>query len=204
MTHFTVYFFIGVEDMMNKAERKQLYNNIEKRILAGEHKSKIYAEYPDEQDSKLVARLLVQIPTPARRKQFSLLNWILVVAIGILTAINLVVITLLVLTETPKGVVLILIVPTIINIYLIWAIAKFRGVGYVLVIVFGLNGLSNTMEGFGVETIHHVAFAINVIGFVCIIASIVIAFVLMKKLLPQTIFWLTPKKDESGRPIFEE
>jgi hypothetical protein len=34
--------------------------------------------------------------------------------------------------------------------------------------------------------------------------SIVIAFVLMKKLLPQTSLFLTPKKDESGNPVFEE
>jgi hypothetical protein len=188
--------------MMNKDERKQLYKAIENRVLAGEPKSAIYAEYPDEQDAKLVARVLAQIPTPERRKQFSLLNWILIIAIGILAAIKLLVVTLLVLTEIPKGAVLILLAPAI-NIFLIWAVAKFKGVGYLLVIAFGLTGLSKVMEGFE-KGAHPIDLAINATSLICVTVSIVIAFVLMKKLLPQTSLFLTPKKDESGNPVFEE
>ena len=187
---------------MNKDERKQLYKALEKRVLAGERKSAIYAEYPDEQDAKLVARVLAQIPTQERRKQFSLLNWILITAIGILAVIKLLVVTLLVLTEIPKGAILILLTPAI-NIFLIWAIAKFKGVGYLLVIAFGLTGLSKVMEGFE-QGSHPLDLAINTTSLVCVAVSIVIAFVLMKKLLPQTSFFLTPKKDDSGNPVFEE
>ena len=60
--------------MMTKDERKQLYKKMEQRILAGERKSDLYAEYPDEQDAKLVARVLAQIPTAERRKQYHVLN----------------------------------------------------------------------------------------------------------------------------------
>lgn len=118
---------------MNKDERKKLYKRIEKRVIAGERKSEIYAEYPDEQDARRVAQVLAQIPTPERRRQFRLLNRMLIVAIGILTAVKLFVITQRVLTETPRGSVLILLAP-LINIFLIWAVAKFNGFGYLLVI----------------------------------------------------------------------
>ena len=187
---------------MNKDERKQLYKTIETRVLAGERKAAIYAEHLDEQDAKLVARVLAQIPTAARRKRFRLLNWILVIVIGIMAAIKLLVVTLLVLTEIPKGAVLILLAPAI-NIFLIWAVVKFKGFGYLLVLAFGLTGLSKVMEGFQ-KGAHPIDFAINLISLVCVSASIVIAFVLMKKLLPQTNLFLTPKKDETGKPIFEE
>jgi hypothetical protein len=188
--------------MMNKEERKQLYRAIEKRVLAGERKAEIYANYPEEQDAKLVARVLAQIPTPDRRKQFSLLNGILVSAIGILGAIKLLVVTLFVLTEIPKGAFLILLAPAI-NILLIWAVAKFRGVGYLLVVAFGLTGLSKVMEGLEKGS-HPIDLAINSVSMVCVLVSITLAAVLMKKLLPQTNFFLTPKKDQAGHPMFEE
>ena len=186
---------------MNKDERKQLYRSIEKRVLSGERKADIYSEYPDEQDAKLVARVLAQIPVPERRKQFSLLNWILIVAIGILAAIKLLVVTLFVLSEIPKGAVLILLAPAI-NIFLIWAVAKFKGFGYLLVIAFGLTGLSKVMEGFEKGS-HPLDFSLNTVSLICVAASIAMAAVLMKNLLPQTSFFLTPKKDEAGNPIFE-
>ena len=187
---------------MNKEMRKQLYKVIEKRVLAGELKAAIYADYSDELDAKLVARVLAQIPTPERRKQFSLLNWVLIVAIGILAAIKLLVVTLLVLTEIPKGAVLILLAP-LINILLIWAVAKFRGVGYLLVVAFGLTGLSKVIEGFEKGS-HPIDLVINSASLVCVLVSIALAAVLMKKLLPQTSFFLTPKKNQAGHPIFEE
>jgi len=187
---------------MNKEERKQLYRVVEKRVLAGERKAEIYASYTEEQDAKLVARVLAQIPTPERRKQFSLLNWILVIAIGILAAIKLLIVTLLVLTEIPKGPVLILLAPAI-NILLIWAVARFRGFGYLFVVAFGLTGLSKVMEGFEKGS-HPIDLAINSVSMVCVLASIALAAVLMKKLLPQTSFFLTSKTDQAGRPIFEE
>jgi len=187
---------------MDKDERKQLYKAIETRVLSGECKSEIYAGYPDEQDARLVARVLAQIPTPARRKQFRLLNWVLIVSIGVLAAIKLLIVTLLVLTEIPKGAALILLAP-VINIFLIWVVAKFRGFGYLLVVAFGLTGVSNVIESFE-KGLHPIDFAINAVSLICVVASIIIAVVLMKKLLPQTSFLLTPKRDETGNPLFEE
>ena len=186
---------------MNKNDRKQLYNAFEKRILAGERKSAIYSEYSDDQDSKLVARVLAQIPTAERRKQFKLLNRILIVALALLALIKLLVVSLFVLTEMPKGVVLILLAPAI-NILFIWLVLKFRGVGYLLVVALGLSGLDKVIEGIE-KGGTPLDLTINILSLVCVTVAILIAFVLMNKLLPQTSFFLTPKRDASGRPIFE-
>ena len=99
--------------------------------------------------------------------------------------------------------ILFVVLAPVINIFLMWAVAKFKGVGYLLVIAFGLTGLSKVMEGFEKGS-HRIDLAINTTSLVCVAVSIVIAFVLMKKLLPQTSLFLTPKKDDSGNPVFEE
>lgn len=187
---------------MNRDDRKQLYKAIERRVLSGESKTEIYAGYPEEQDAKLVARILAQIPTPGRRKQFGLLNWILIVALGILAVIKLGVVTLLVLTEIPKAAVLILLAPAI-NIFLIWVIAKFRGFGYLFVVAFGLTGVSKVVEGFE-QGSHPVDIAINTASLICVVLAMTLAVILMRKLLPQTTFLLTPRKDAEGNPQFEE
>ena len=123
-------------------------------------------------------------------------------AIGVLAVIKLLIVTILVLTEIPKGAVLILLAPAI-NVLLMWMVAKFRGAGYLLVIALGLTGLSKVLEGFE-KGAHPIDFVINTISLVCVAASIAIAGVLMRKLLPQTNLLLTPKKDGAGKPVFEE
>ena len=189
-------------EIVNKEDRKALCKTLEQRVLSGERKAAIYADFPDEHDSKRVARVLAQIPTPGRREQFGSLNGVLVVAIGLLAAIKVLVVTLLVLTEIPKGAVLILLAPAI-NVLLRWMVAKFRGIGYLVVIAFGLTSVSNMTEGFEKGS-HPVDLAINTVSLSCVALSIVLASVLIKKLLPQTSFFLTPRKDAAGYPLFEE
>jgi hypothetical protein len=47
-------------------------------------------------------------------------------------------------------------------------------------------------------------FLVGHTSLLCVTVSIALALVLMKKLLPQTSFFLAPKKDKSGNPAFEE
>ena len=63
----------------------------------------------------------------------------LLIAIGILAAIKLLVVTLLVLTEIPKAAVLILLAP-VINIFLIWAVAKFKMTLFTRIVTHGALG----------------------------------------------------------------
>lgn len=188
--------------MIDKDERRQLYKTLEKRIISGESKSKIYAEYTDAKDAKLVAKIMALMPTAVRRKQFKRLNWSLVAILGILTVIKIAVVTLLVLTEIPNGAIIIFIAP-IINLVLIWAVAKFQGFGYLIVIAISINGIAKLTEVLTKNT-HPIDLTINITNLVLSLASIIIAAILMKKLLPQTTLFLTPKKDDAGNPIFED
>ncbi len=187
--------------MMNKPETKLLYATLERRILAGERKADIYATCLDETEAKRCAKLLAQIPTPARRSQYRLLNGIIVADIAVLALIKLLVVSLVVLTEIPKGFLLILLAP-LINLFILWQVAKFRAIGYLLVIAFGLTGLSRVIEGFQ-KSMDGLDLALNSVSLACVVSAMILAFLLMRKLLPQTSLLLNPKTDSAGRPQFE-
>lgn len=187
---------------MNKSEIKKLFGVLEERVLAGERKADIYAAYLDEADATRCAKVLAQIPTPSRRTQFRVLNWILVADLGILALIKLFVVTLFVLTQIPKGFVLIFIAP-LINIWIMWMVARFRAIGYLLVIAFGLTGLSKVIEGFQ-KSVDAVDMTLNSVSLLCVVSAMLIAGILMRKLLPKTSFLLRAKTDNTGRPQFEE
>lgn len=187
---------------MNKTEAKKLYGVLEGRVLAGERKANIYAEHLDVADAARCAKVLAQIPIPSRRRRYRVWNWILVADLGLLALIKLFIVTLLVLSQIPKGFVLILIAP-LINIWVMWMVAKFRAIGYLLVIAFGFTGLSKVMEGFQ-KSVDSLDMTLNSVSLVSVVSAIVIAGILMRKLLPNTGFLLRPKTDGTGRPQFEE
>jgi hypothetical protein len=186
---------------MTQSKPQRLYDALERRILAGERKADIYATYFDETDAARCAKTLAQIPTPDRRRRYRLLNWLLVADIAVLALIKLFVFTLFVLTEIPKGFLLILIAP-LINIWIMWLVAKFRAVGYLLVIAFGLTGLSKVMEGFQ-RSVDRVDLSLNAVSLVCVVTAMMLAGFLMRKLLPQTGIFLRPRTDSAGQPQFE-
>jgi hypothetical protein len=183
---------------MNNKERKQLQKKFEQRILAGQHKADIYAEYPDPKDAKIVTMVLSRIPIPKYREKFRVLNWVLVAIIGLLTVLKLLAVLSFVLTEMPQAGILMLLVMPIINIFVLWMLVKFDVTGYLCVIILGLNTLFKMVTGS--EPIDNL-FSIIAAGI--IIASIALAFILLKVLLPQSNF-IVPKKDAEGRPIFEK
>ncbi len=186
---------------MNKDERKGLIKKLEQRVLDGERKADIYSEYPEGPDAILVAKVLAQIPTAKRREQFKVINWVLIFGLGFLAAIKLLAVTLLVMTEMPKAVWLILLAPAL-NLFLMWMVAKFQGAGYILVIGFGAMGLSKSAEGL-TKASDPMEFAIVLFNIACVIGCIILAAYLRRQLLPQTGF-TGPYKDATGRPIFEE
>jgi hypothetical protein len=185
---------------MNKDERKGLNHRLEQRILDGERKADIYAEYPEGPDAILVAKVLAQIPTFERREQFKALNWVLIFGLGVLTTIKVLAVSLFVMTEMPKAVWLILLAPAI-NLFLIWMVARFQGAGYLLVIGFGAMGISKAAEGLS-KASGPIEFILGAFNIACVIACIILAAYLRKKLLPQTGF-TGPHKDAAGRPVFE-
>ena len=188
--------------MLTRQDRKGLFKAFEARVLAGKSKSTIYGEYLEEGDARLVARVLAQIPTASRRQRVRHLNWVLLALLSLLALIKLFVVAITVLAEIPKAFILILIAPAI-NLFVIWLVAKYRAVGYLLVIGFGCTGISKVLEALH-KSGESFDVAVNSISLVCIVVSMALAAVIMRKLLPQTTFFMFPKKDASGEPVFED
>ncbi len=186
---------------MKKDERKGLFQRIEQRVLAGERKADIYAEYPEGPDAILVAKVLAQIPTFGRRVQFKAINWVLIFGLGVLAAIKLLGVTLLVMTEMPRAFWLILLAPAL-NLFLMWTVFRFQGAGYALVIGFGAMGISRAAEGIA-KSSDPIEFGVGLLNIACVLGCIILAAYLRRKLLPQTGF-TGPYKDAAGRPVFEE
>jgi hypothetical protein len=188
--------------MLTKQDRKGLFKAFEARVLAGESKSAIYGQYPEEGDARLVARVLAQIPTASRRQRVRHLNWVLLALLCLLAMIKLFVVAITVLAEIPKAFVLILFAP-VINLFIIWLVAKYRAVGYILLIGFGFTGISKVLEAVQ-KSGEPFDVAVNSASLACIVASMALAAVIIRKMLPQTTFLLFPKKDAKGEPVFEE
>jgi hypothetical protein len=105
-----------------------------------------------------------------------------------------------VFAEMPKAFLIILIAP-LINVGLMWLVAKYKGIGYLLTVALGLSGFSKVSEGFKAGA-HPVDTILNAINLVTIIACIVLGLHLWKGLLPNTTFFMSPKRDDRGQPIF--
>ncbi|WP_131911536.1 hypothetical protein [Celerinatantimonas diazotrophica] len=188
---------------MTVPAKKSLYKLLEERVIAGEKKADIYAPFARMPEAKRVARILAQIPTPQRRAQFKRLNQILMVVIAVLALIKALSVFLYVHQNAmPYGGLYILMAP-ILNIVLIWVIGKYRGIGYLLIVLLGITALSNVIQSFALQFSGLGSF-INVINLFGVIASMALSLILLKNLLPQTNFLLAPKKDAQGNPTFEE
>ncbi|MFM2485154.1 hypothetical protein [Celerinatantimonas yamalensis] len=183
--------------------RKNLFKLIEQRVIAGERKADIYAPYAKLSEAKRVARVLAQVPTPHRRAQFKRLNQLLMMVVALLALIKALSVLLIVRKAAiADGALLILLAP-VLNIILIWVIGQFRGVGYTLTVVLGFTALSHIMQGF-TQGANGYMLSMNVINLFGVLSSMVLAFILLKNLLPYTSFFLSPKKGPSGEPIFED
>lgn len=188
---------------MTSQKSKKLYLQIENQVLAGEDKTAIYQQYATTPLAKRVARILAQIPTVKRRVQCQRINQLLMIVVALLALVKAVSVMLYLRQHAvAHGALLILIAPMI-NILLIWTISKYRGVGYLLILLLSISGLSRVFQTFGVG-LSGVSWLLNMINLLGVISSVVLAIVLLRFLLPQTSFFLSPKKDASGRPLFEE
>lgn len=190
-------------DKMTVPAKKSLYKLLEQRVIAGEKKADIYAPFARMPEAKRVARILAQIPTPQRRVQFKRLNQILMIVIAVLALIKALSVFLYVHQNAmPYGGLYILMAP-ILNIVLIWVVGKYRGIGYLLIVLLGITALSNVMQSFGLQ-LSGLGSLINIINLFGVLTSMVLSLILLKNLLPQTSFLLAPKKDAQGNPTFEE
>lgn len=185
----------------NLATSAASYKALEQRIRQGESKTAIYASYNGDKNQKIVATVLAQIPTMAKRRKYGKLNLALVTCLTILAILRLAIALFLIFAQVPLG--FFLIFPGLFIIcYLIWLVYNYMGYGYFMTFMLGIAGLFNTLK----ELAFHPS-AIGIIvdgaGVVCIIVAIILAKILMQSLLPQTTLFMKPKLDATGNPSFE-
>lgn len=177
------------------------YKALEQRIRQGESKSAIYTAYNGDKNQKLVATVLAQIPTIAKRRKYRKLNLALVTCLVILAILRLAIALFLIFAQVPLG--FLLIFPGLFIIcYLIWSVYNYMGLGYFATFTLGIAGLFNTLK----ELMFHpttISIIVDGVSIVCIVVAIILAKILMQSLLPQTTLFMKPKVDERGNPLFE-
>jgi len=193
--------------------KKEIRKAIRERLASGETKADIF-KYLQTQfnNDDFSARLLTISPYPAQCQRCRKLNYALIAILVVIAIAKVLFAGLFILSEIPKAIPLLLIVP-LINIYLIYLVAKFNISGYMLIVLFGwlaltdiVVGLCDTMAGLTdaplPPNIITVYIIITAVMFLLVLAAIVLAVVLPRRLLPNTTFFLRPKKNEAGEYIF--
>ena len=186
-----------------------LNKELRQRVLAGESKSAIYRDYNGTALEKQAARSLALVATPENRRAYTPLNRLLLFLVGFLTLFQLYVIIFILFPTLPLPArVVVLGVSCLVNFTVLYLIATFNIFGCFLFIVFALRGMSQLMENFkvyfqpGLDLPTHLLI-LDCANGLCLIASVVLSFLLLRKLFPKTSFFLSPKRDAAGNPIFE-
>jgi len=193
--------------------RKEINKAIRERLANGENKADIF-QYLQTQfdDTKISAILLAMHPYPEQCHKYRKLNRVLIAVLVVIAIIKVLSAGLFILSEIPKAIPLLLIVP-LINIFLIYHVARFNGVGYMLTVFLGLAGLCDLvvglcdmMAGLTDDPLPVIIITVNIIiiavMFLLVLAAMLLAEMLRRRLLPNTTLFLRPKKNEAGEYIF--
>lgn len=180
---------------------KEISKVIRERLANGEKKADIF-KYLQTQfgNDDLSARILAVSPYPDQCQKCRKLNHVLIATIVAVTIAKVLFAGLLILSEIPKSIPLLLIVP-LLNIYLIYLVAKFNILGYGLIVALGVLGLGNMVVELGNSPSLVNVIITAAISFL-ILAGIILAAVLCRRLLPNSTFFLRPRKNEAGEYIF--
>ena len=187
---------------MSKEERKQLRKKLETRLLAGEQKSTIYAGYDDKLEADLTAVALAQIPTSENRKEFRLLNMLLIVLLGTMVVCNLTSSVSLMVSGAYHSAIFTLLI-VLVYLFLLLLVNQFRGLSYPLVVIFGVLWGVLTLIRFD-ASLDGLVLILQTINIGSAITSTLLAAVLKRSLLPNSHFFVMPKRDGDGEPLFED
>ncbi len=181
--------------------RKEINKAIQERLAQGETKANIFKYLRGQfEDDNLSARLLALWPDLELRQKYRNLNRVLLAILVLITITKVLFAGLFILSEIPFALPLLILVP-LINIYLIWLVAKFNGLGYILMVPLGLGGLCKMLDELPNEPMLVDIITTSVLS-VLILAAMVLAVILYRRLLPNTTLLMQPKKDEAEQYIF--
>jgi len=181
--------------------RKAISKIIRDRLADGENKEDIFAYLQSEFNATDISSgFLAQWPYPAERKKHTRLNNVLLIILVIIAIFKIVSSAMFIWQEIPKAIPMIVIIP-LINIFLIYKVARFNGMGYTLtVLLSGAGGLKVWDDFPDSPTIEYIA--INGILSALLLSSALLAEVQRRRLFPNSTFFMRPKKNEDGDYIF--
>ena len=185
---------------------KEFLNGIRRRIAQGESKKEIYNQYTMTEWESCVTRFLPTQVSLRSRKRWMWLNNILLSCLVLITAFK--VLDVFFLTSdlgSNIGRCAVLLIASAVNIVLIVAIARFSGIAYLIAICLTGNGITKIVEAMDkVSLSFDFGSAILVLNAVLAVSSFVFLLILYKVLLPNTSFFLQPKRNVAGKPIFDD
>jgi len=168
---------------------KEFLNGIRRRIAQGESKKDIYNQYTMTEWESCVTRFLPTQVSLRSRKKWRWLNNILLACLVLITVFK----------------VLDVFIAAAVNIALIVAIARFSGIAYLIAICFSGKGITNILEAMGkIRLSFDLGSAIFVLNAALVVSSLVLLLILYKVLLPNTSFFLQPKRNAAGKPLFDD
>ncbi len=183
---------------MNTSDPRKVISKIIREHLAdGEKKDDIFAYLQSEFNATdISSRFLAQWPYPAEREKQKSLNNILLIALIIIAIVKIASSALFIWQKIPMALPMIVLVP-LINIILIYSVARFNGMGYTLKVLLCGAGVFKMWENFPESpSIEYIA--INSSLSALLLASVVLAEILRRRLLPNSTFFMRPKKNEDG------
>jgi hypothetical protein len=181
--------------------RKEINKVIQERLAEGRSKADIFKHLQTKfDDDKLSARLLAIQPSLELRHKYRHLNHTLLAVLVIITITKVLIAGLFILSEVPKAIPLLFLMP-VLNIILIYLVAKFSAIGYVLTVLFGLIGLSQIWYELPIVPVLADIITSTVLS-VPVLVTMVLAIILCWRLLPNTSLFLRPRKDKAGQYIF--
>ena len=185
---------------------KEFLNGIRRRIAQGESKKDIYNQYTMTEWESCVTRFLPTQVSLRSRKKWRWLNNILLACLVLVTVLKVIDVFFLTANlDSNVGRCVVLLVAAAVNIAIIVAIARFSGIAYLVAICFTGKGITTILEAMGkVSLSFDLGSAIFVLNAVLVVSSFILLLILYKVLLPNTSFFLQPKRNAAGQPLFDD
>lgn|ERR1035438_7378879 len=179
---------------------KELRLEIERGLDAGQSKVAIYASLLDEYEKATALGILAQTSTRDLQQKYRIANNTLIGLLVCITAIKIIVAMPLLLSINPAASALLILLLPALNLFLIWGVANHKAAVYLFAACLSLSALGNVVDAFG-KSRTPLIITLNIASLVMVVAIIFLAIFLMRKLFPNTTFFLQPKRGANEQPL---
>ena len=186
--------------------RKELTQDIKKRVAAGESKRAIFSRYSMTEWEDAASRIIPLQVTLANRKKWCYLNWVLVGCLSVITLFKVVDIIFMTGALNSAGArTAIVLFGLAINVAVLVGVIRYSGIAYMITSILILQSFAKILEAAGkMNFAFDIPTAIFVVNASVAFFAFVLGLVLHRLLLPCTTFFFTPKKTAMGQPVFED